>query len=338
MTRLWLDGLQRVARAPLLCLGVYALTLVTTLPMAFVLHDTITTHLGASLVADAVSQGFDAGWWQEFQYATDGGIVETFGPEVIGFAATLSNLSRAADADLPQGAIASVIVFYVAVWAFLLGGILDRLARQRQVTSAGFFAACGVYFWRFTRLALLVVATYWLLFTIVHPWLFQDVYGALTHNSTVERDAAIVRFSLYFLFGILVAAVTLIFDYAKVRTVVEDRRSMLGAVFASARFVRRRLVSTAYLYLLSALVFVIVVFLYSLVAPSANTSGVAVWLGFAIGQIYVTARLVAKLTLYASQTSFFQSELAHSTYVARPQPHWPISPMVEAIAPTPDKS
>ncbi|SVC39234.1 uncharacterized protein METZ01_LOCUS292088, partial [marine metagenome] len=35
VTRLWLDGLQRVARAPLLCLGVYTLTFVTTLPMAF---------------------------------------------------------------------------------------------------------------------------------------------------------------------------------------------------------------------------------------------------------------------------------------------------------------
>ena len=338
MTRLWLDGLQRVTRAPLLCLGVYALTCFTTLPMAFVLHDTIATHLGTSVVANSVSEGFDTGWWEEFRFATEGGIVETFGPEVIGFAAPLSNLSRFVDADFPRGAVASAIVFYLAAWAFLLGGILDRLARQRQISSAGFFAACGVYFWRFTRLALLIVSAYWILFAIVHPLLFQDLYSALTHNSTVERDAAIVQLCLYFIFGVLVVAVSVVFDYAKIRAVVEDRRSMLGAVFASVRFVRQRLISTAHLYLLNAFAFSVVVFLYSLVAPNANTSGITLWLGFAVGQIYIAARLFIKLTLYASQTSHFQSELAHATYVARPQPQWPLSPIAEAIAPAPNKS
>lgn len=338
MTRLWIDGLQRVTRAPLLCLGVYALTCLTTLPMAFVLHENITTHLDTSLVAESVSQGFDTGWWEEFRFTTEGGIVDTFGPEVIGFAAPLSNLSRFVDADFPRGAIASAIVFYLAAWAFLLGGILDRLARQRQISSAEFFAACGVYFWRFTRLALLIVGAYWILFTIIHPLLFRDLYSALTLDSTVERDAAIVQFSLYIIFSILLVTVTLVFDYAKIRAIVEDRRSMLGAVFASARFVRRRLVATVHLYLLNALAFLIIIFLYSLVAPSANTSGFTVWLGFAISQVYITARLFAKLTLYASQTSYFQSELAHATYVARPQAQRPLSPMVEAIAPTPYKS
>ncbi len=338
MTRLWLDGLQRVTRAPLLCLGVYALTCFTTLPMAFVLHETIATHLGTSLVADSVSEGFDTGWWEEFRFSTDGGIVETFGPEVIGFAAPLSNLSRFADADLPRGPIASAIVFYLAAWAFLLGGILDRLARQRRISSVGFFAACGVYFWRFTRLSLLIVGTYWFLFSIIHPLLFQDLYSALTLNSTVERDAAIVQFSLYIIFGILLVTVTLVFDYAKIRAVVEDRRSMLGAVFASVRFVRRRLVAAIHLYLLNALAFLMIIFLYSLVAPNANTSGIIVWLGFAISQVYIAARIFAKLTLYASQTSYFQSELAHATYVARPQPQWPSSPMADAIASAPNKS
>ena len=338
MTRLWLDGLQRVARAPLLCLGIYALTCLTTLPMAFVLHDTIATHLGTSLVANSVSEGFDTGWWEEFRFTAEGEIVATFGPEVIGFAAPLSNLSRFADANFPRGAIASAVVIYLAAWAFLLGGILDRLARQRQINSAKFFAACGVYFWRFVRLGLLIIGTYWVLFTIIHPWLFQDLYSALTHDSTVERDAALVQFSLYFIFGILLVTVTLVFDYAKVRAVVEDRRSMLSAVFASTRFVRRRLVATVHLYLLNALAFLAIIFLYSLVAPGANTSGITVWLGFAVSQAYIAARLFAKLTVYASQTSYFQSELAHATYVARPQPQSPPSPMAEAIAPAPDKS
>jgi len=40
------------------------------------------------------------------------------------------------------------------------------------------------------------------------------------------------------IFALLLAAANIVFDYAKVRTVVEDRRSMLVALLASCRFIR----------------------------------------------------------------------------------------------------
>ena len=332
--RALVDGLRRVATAPMLWLGVYGLTLAAALPMGLVLHESITTHLGVSTVADSVAEGFDTGWWGEYQHAVSG-IARTLVPEVIGFAAVLSNLSSVADGELPSGAIAWLIVVYVAAWAFLVGGIIDRLARQRRVGSAGFFAACGVYFWRFTRLALLVGGVYWMLFSVIHPWLFEDLYTAMTFDATAERGAAIVQFSLYGLFGALLLAVTLIVDYAKIRVVIEDRRSMIGAVVASLRFVRRRLAAVIGLYLLNVLIFAIVLLAYAISVPGAGTTGAAVWLGFAIGQAYIAARIFTKLAFYASQTAYFQSELAHSRYVARPQPQWPVSPMVEAIGAPP---
>lgn len=335
--RSFLDGLRRVATAPMLLLGVYGLTLAAALPMGFVLHESITTHLGASTVAASLAEGFDAGWWGEYQQAARG-IGQTLVPEVIGFAAVLSNVSTVADGELPSGAVAGLAVVYLAAWAFLAGGIIDRLARQRRVASAGFFAACGVYFWRFARLAVLVGAVYWLLFAVVHPWLFGDLYTAMTRDATVERSAAVVRFSLYGLFGLLLLAVTLVFDYAKIRAVVEDRRSMIGAVVASLRFVRRRPAAVIGLYVLNVLLFAAVLVAYAGSAPGAGTTGAAVWLGFAVGQAYVAARLFTKLVFYASQTAYFQRELAHARYVARPQPQWPASPMAEAIGAPPPES
>ena len=50
---------------------------------------------------------------------------------------------------------------------FSLGGMLDRLARGRPIRTAAFFAACGVYFFRFLRLALPVAVIYW----VFHHWL-----------------------------------------------------------------------------------------------------------------------------------------------------------------------
>ena len=41
-----------------------------------------------------------------------------------------------------------------------MGGVLDRLARDRRTGSYGFFAACGVYFFRFLRLGAIAAVVY----------------------------------------------------------------------------------------------------------------------------------------------------------------------------------
>ena len=80
---------------------------------------------------------------------------------------------------------------------------------------------------------------YWLLFRYVHPWLFLDLYRDLTRGLGVERTTLLWRLLFYALFGAALLIVNLVFDYARIRLVVEDRRSALGALLASLRFVRR---------------------------------------------------------------------------------------------------
>ena len=326
----FIDGVRRVAAAPMLVLGMYAVTLAATLPAALVLRGAIADHLGSSTVAAAAADGFDAGWWAEFDEDATG-LARTFGPWVIGFAAPLFNLSALADNRPPPGAVAALFVAYVAAWAFLVGGVIDRLARQRRLRTAGFLAACGVYFWRLVRLALLAGVAHVLLLGVLHPWLFGYLAGVLTRDVTVERDAAVVTFVLYGLYGAVFAGVGVVFDYARIRAIVEDRLSMLGALLAALRFIRRRPAAVAGLWLLNAALFVLVLAAYALAAPGATTAGAAVWGAFLIGQAYIAARLFAKLVVYASQTAYFQSQLAHATYVARPRPRWPDSPAAEAI-------
>src|SRR5262249_10906664 len=156
------------------------------------------------------------------------------------------------------------------------------------------------------------------------------LYPWLTRDTTVERDAFFIRVALYLVFGAAIACFNLVFDYAKVRAVVEDRRSMIGAVGASVRFVRRN-AAAAGVYLLNFLVFVSTVAAYGVAAPGAGNSGLTMWLGFAIAQLYVAARLWIKLVFWASETSLFQSRLAHAGYVAAPAPAWPDSPAAEAM-------
>ena len=107
------------------------------------------------------------------------------------------------------------------------------------------------------------------------------------------------------------------------------RRSAIGALFASLSFIGRRPGSVAGLYALNALLFLMVIAVWAAVAPGAGGGGIWIWVGFAISQLYVIARLVLKLQFIASQTALFQSALAHAGYVAAPAPVWPDSPAAE---------
>jgi hypothetical protein len=325
------DGMRRVDGAPAILLGMYLLTLLLSLPLAAALQGMLAGHLGHSLAAEAAAAGVNFGWWQEFS-AQAVGLGTTFGPAIIGFGATLKNVSDLLDNRPIATVIAGAAGAYLVAWAFFIGGILDRYARRRPTRTAGFFSACGVFFFRFVRLGVLAWLAYLALFTYVHAWLFDDLYPYLTRDFTVERSAFVLRCALYGVFGALLLLVNLVFDYAKVRAVVEDRRSMIGALRAGARFVARHAGATVGLYAATAVVFLIVIAAYALLAPGVWGAGWSLWRGLLIGQAYVLARLWVKLLFYGAETSLFQSKLAHAGYTAAPQPVWPESPAAETIA------
>ena len=325
----FIDGLMRVKRAPALVIGVWLATVFTALPFAIVLQALIGDHLGASMAAQNAADGVDFDWWNEFLAQTSG-VGLSFVPAILGFAAVMRNLSTFVDNSGFPLVIAIAVSAHMLVSLFLLGGVLDRLARDRAVGAAAFFSACGTYAVRFLRLAVIATAVYGVLLGPYHHWLFEDLYGALTENLTVERTAFFYRVALYIAFLVPLSLANVIVDYAKVRAVVEDRRSMIGAVVSAVRFIRRNPGAAFGLYLLDTLLFLAVIGLYFLTAPGA---GVNNSLAFAIGQLYIVFRVIVRLQFAASQMALFQGRLAHAGYVARPVPRWPDSPAAEAIGP-----
>jgi hypothetical protein len=324
------DGIGRVARAPLVLVCVYLVTLLTALPFSVVMRDSLASHLGSSLAADEAARGFNYQWVVEYQ-AQAGELGRTLRTTVIGFAAVLDNLSALLDREDRPASVLWLGAAYLLLWLFLSGGILDRFARNRPTRSYEFFTACGVYFVRFLRLAPIIAAVYYLLFAFVHPFLFNRVFGELVRDVTVERTAFFYRLALYVLFGMLLMAANVIFDYAKVRAVVEDRRSMIGAIVAGLRFIRRNLSTVVALYLTNGLLFVGVLAIYALIAPGVRGTTLGIALSFAIGQVYLLGRLWVRLVFAASETALFQQRLAHRGYVASAPVARPEPPIVEQV-------
>ncbi len=292
----FLEGVRRVLTAPAITLGVAAATFVLAAPLGLALPGMLPEDPDAITIADRVMDGWDAGWAAEFA--------------------------------LVNGAASSAVAASVLLWLFVSGGILDRFARARPIRTAAFFAACGVHFLRFLRLGVVIGTAYWALFAWLHPFLFTTLWNRWTGDVTMERDAVVIRAALYVVFLVSLALVSLVSDYAKVRIVVEDRRSVIGALGAALRFVRRRPFRTMGLYLLSALASLAVVGLWYGAVPAATWS--VAW-AFLVTQVYVLFRIWTRLVWMAAEVVFFQGELAHATYTAAPLPAWPDSPAAEAL-------
>ena len=332
VSRAWRDGLQRIAAAPAILGGVYLITLLTALPLATVMATGIHEHLGSSLMADQAADAVNYEWWQEF--AAGGsflGLNSTFTPSIIGFATTLDSVSSLLDRRPIVPPIALALVFYVLAWLVLQGGILDRYARGRRIGAHGFFSASGTFFFRFLRLGVAVGVVYWFLFAYAYEWLFTKWYVNATRDVPVERTVFYWRLLMYAIFATLLAVTTIVFDYAKVRAVVEDRRSMAGAFVAAIRFIIRNPSHVFGLYLMNAGLFLAVLGMWAFVNPGAGGSGASMWAGVVASQCYVAARLIMKLQFLASEIALFQRSLAHWGYTASSAPVRPEAPIVEML-------
>jgi hypothetical protein len=325
------DGAARVAHAPAVLLGAWLVLVATTLPFAGALHGAIERDLGHSLAATTAAHGVNWDWWQEFIYRQPEQAT-TFTPSIIGGAVVLRNASNLLDMVAPSRTVFVAITVYLVAWAFFAGGIIDRYARRRRVGAHGFFAVCGVFFWRFLRLGVLAGLAYALVLGPLHTLMFDALYRWLTRDLAVERTAFIWRVTLYLAFLWILGAVMVVFDYAKVRAVVEDRRSMIGALAAAMRFVRRNATDAVTVFLVNVTMFVLVAAVYMIAAPGAQGGDGWLVLVLLVGQAYVLARLFVKLMFYASAIALFQDRLAHAGFTAAPAPVWPDSPAAEAIA------
>jgi len=323
----FLDGWRRVLGAPALTAGVLLVTIVTALPLTLAVRSAVVSQLGSSLTAERLLDEWDVEWAGEFSQQAQG-VAATLTHEILGFGGTLAAVSGAFDGLPGHPALAIAGAIYVALWIFLSGGILDRLARGRPIRTSAFFAACGTYFVRFLRLSVLTGLLYAAALGWLHPFLFKTLWNDWTRDLTREPRAWLLRVGLYAVFATAVMLISVISDFAKVRAVVEDRRSMIGAFVSALRFARRRPWRVIGLYLLNVLAALGLGGVWFLADPPVAWPP---WLAFAAAQAYIAARIAAKLAFMASEAAFFQGELAHARYVAAPEPRWPDSPSAEAI-------
>jgi hypothetical protein len=294
----------------------WLLTAIVTVPPAIALAGAIATHLGSSTEADAAADAVNYDWLQEFRAAA-GPLGRSLGPEVIGAAATADNADAFSDATAQSAVVAIAAASYVFLLWFLSAGIIRRLAADRPLHASGFGATSGAFAGRLLRLGAIAALVYIVLFGAIHQTLFDDLFDVMTRNMTAERTAFAVQMLLYALFFALLAGINLLIDFARVRLVVEERYSVIGALVAAAHFIRVRPSLAIGVYAINVAAYATIVAVYFVVAPGAAGAGWRAWLAFAIGQIFIVARLAAKATLWAAETAAVQTRVADDLTIYR---------------------
>jgi len=128
----------------------------------------------------------------------------------------------------------------------LTGGTLETYRGNRKLPAADFFQACGLYFWRWVRLLVLLLI-------VVAPIGFL-ASGIVKWSDTLSEDAAPELLGFWvevgglLLVALLMMVVRLWFDIAQVLTVAENERAMRRSLVRAFKLTWRNFGSLFWLY------------------------------------------------------------------------------------------
>jgi len=133
-------------------------------------------------------------------------------------------------------------LIYLLLNTLFAGGILEVFASDDgRFTMRRFWAGCGAYFWRFFRLLLIFVIVLW-----------RGLPGLFSISKLIDSSAKqAAAYGQSFINAgrrwpcllLLFALVNMIFDYAKISTVVMGRRKMFREAISATRFGAAKLLS-----------------------------------------------------------------------------------------------
>ena len=296
----WFSGLWRVISSLWIVLIAYALLLAITLPLGAILHRELPSPSRPVTIEPGAGPVPDYDWLDEVT-ANERGLLGTLTPVVIGVAAPFDNLDRFASArGIPDFAIAVSGALLIG-WAWLWGGIVSRFAGGRQ----RFISACGRLFMPVLTLNIAGVLMAVAFYALARLILFDMIYPALT-NGVAESTAFAWRVILTIAFIAPMAAITLMFDYARIALIVDGPMPVPEAIRLGAATLRGNTIAVIALIVLSGLLLAGLLVVYG--AFEFIPGGSVPKLGriILLGQAYILTRIALRLWNAAAQVALYQ--------------------------------
>lgn len=321
-------GVQQVnqTRRMVLFAWLVNITLSLTIAVPFLLQ--VDTSVRGTILEERILEQTDANWFLSFRLDNQSNpIVQPFDHTIFGYAPFLVHYESAFAGNMIRnvgnflidlifqwrvgleylGPLTILGFVYLLTSTFLSGAFIGTYSKSYRMSFQEFLMEGGKYFGKYFRISLISLIIYLLLFNLVFDF-WRDWIQQTTANDASEmtpfihymiRNAVIV-----FVLGFL----TMCFDYAKIRMVVDDRFSALFAVWAGLKFVIGNFWSTAGLFLLLSIGGLVFIALYAFLQGTIHVTGYwTILMLFVIQQLYIGFRLWLKACFYASETQLYQA-------------------------------
>jgi hypothetical protein len=289
MIRSFIIGLLHASRSWKMILLLLVVNSLLTLPLVVPIFWLVALTTGRTLAADRMfASKIDIRW-----------IVDVINNQMQGFSLESTGLQI--------GLLIAVTGFiYLLLNTFFAGGIIEVFAVDYgHFTMRRFWAGCGAYFWRFFRLMLISFLFYGgavFIFFVVRGMINNAEAQATSYESLIYQ-----RWGSLVLLIVMLGFVNMVFDYAKIRTVVEDSRSMFRETFRALGFSLRHLFSVSALFLIIAAIGIGLFLLLAWLRDSIDQSSVIMVIAaILLGQTAIAARMWTRVTFFAAALDFYR--------------------------------
>lgn len=310
MKILWnfVRGFTATGRVAKMVLFLYIVNLLFSLLLVIPMYNSLKNSLGQSEVGSRMAEGFDYIWWEEFRDDAKG-LETTFSPSIIGKGAILNNLESLIQMRfffIPP-LLMVFGLFYIIFRVFLAGGILSTFNQDiPRFTLREFAQGAGTHFFRFLALMLLS----WGLIMAIGAF-FLDSINSIINDIAAKSTSEVTPFILMFALSALTFAfllfIQMIFDYARIKIVLEESRNIFKSTLEALGFVFKHPFSTFGLFYLIYLIQAAVTVAYILlkeIIPQSNFP--LVLAAFFIQQLFIFAVIWIRCLLYSSQMALYR--------------------------------
>jgi hypothetical protein len=249
----------------------------------------------------------------------------------------LYELLRLPDANF----LHSTVTAYACAWLFAVfmlcvsGGILEVFRLDRRLNTEDFFAASGMFFWRFVRLVLLSLVPFIFLWAL-YPEVSR-LADYVDERAVADQVGVSIEFAGAIILVLLAFLVRLWFDLAKVRAVARNERSMWLNMWKAGGLTWGNLGTLFWIYLRISLAAVITLLIGFLIWTKFPPKAIPAT--FILLELIVLSQLAARLWQLASVTVWYRNHaepVADSVVDTIPQPEEAVEVSEIPEVPEPD--
>ncbi len=318
------QGFSRVNHSKRLVFFVWFVNFALAMLLALPLRNQLESYIGPTVQEEQLLQKWDDNWYRTFRADFEKSqIARLFNYSVLGYAPFVTNLDGVLSGNAIRtiggfliglftkfdfsavGILSLLLLLYTLLSTYFAGGFISAYTEESTLSLKEFLSKGAAYFGRFFRLFILSLIFFSLFFALMDE-INQGIASA-TANSPTEMTPFVWYMVRNVFFFFLLAVFIMWFDYAKIRLVVDNRWSALGAFGTGIKFTFTHFGKTLPLVIVLTVLGVVLMALFGILEHLIPQTGYwTILLVFLFEQLYVFFRIWLKAAYLGTQTVLFQ--------------------------------